>query len=141
MKMKLVTLFFVMSVTTVFSQNRYETYPTSTSTATYTPKSYNDILLDTQALNNELNRAIPELIDNCNTILDDTNFCYGGFREKVISVKSRLVNVQNKARSGFVSIYDVKNTYLKCNKDLNKAIRKQKRSIAKELKKASKSKN
>lgn len=135
--MKLVTLFFVMSVSTVFSQNRYDTYPTSTST--YTPKSYDEIVLDTKALNNDLNRAIPELIRQCNIILDDTNFCTGDLRKKILSIKERLDYINYQAKNGFISIYDAKNIYQKCNRDLTKTIKKHNKALDKQLQKKYKS--
>lgn len=135
MRMKLTTLTLLMFVTLCYSQNRYETL----SLAKYTPRTVDDIVLETKALNSELNKAIPELIRQCNNILDDENFCTDELRKKILPIKERLDYVNDQAKNGFISIYDVKNIYQQCDRQLSKIMRKHNKALDKQLQKKYKS--
>lgn len=136
MKMKLVSLTLIMFVTLGYSQNRYET---TMPLAKYTPRSIDDIVLETKALNSELNRAIPNLIRQCNQILDDKNFCTDELRKKILPIKEQLEYVNYQAKNDFISIYDANNIYQKCDRQLNKIMRKHNKALDKQLQKKYKS--
>lgn len=132
-KVLLSTLGCLLAIS-AYTQNRYSTY----STSTFTPKSDADIYRDITVKNGDLNKGIFNLLNICDEQLDNPNFCFGNFRNTVSSVKKRLNDVNRRAMNGFISIYDVENTYNSCVKDYNNALRKHKKNIDRELKRIEK---
>lgn len=125
---KLFILSFLTVTTVGFSQNRYDTF----SKSTFIPMSYQDIQVSTDATNKELNRDIRNLLELCVYQINNPNYCYGNFKEVVLSVKTRLDRVNYQAMNGFISISDVESIYKTCNRDYNRAQKKHRKQIIKE---------
>lgn len=141
MKKTLLSILGCLIAVSVYSQNQY-TKETSTE---FKPTLYDDLKNEAQRPmpikknnlkeNEKLNRGIDNLLNLCNQQLATPQFCYGEFKDVVISVKEQLddINYRGQTTQG-VSLQKTRFIFEQCLKSYNKALKKHNKIIERERK-------